>query len=52
MRAVLDLLRAEGMELARIETLAQNPVGMAFYPKMGFEEVARQIHYAMRLKSS
>ena len=50
MVAVLDLLRREGMELVKIETLMQNPVGMTFYPKMGFEEVARQIHYAMRLK--
>jgi len=52
MQAVLDRLRAEGMELAKIETLTQNPVGTTFYPKMGFEEVARQIHYAMRLKDS
>lgn len=49
MRAVLDRLRAEGMEVAKIETLMQNPVGTTFYPKMGFEEVAQQIHYAMRL---
>ena len=37
------------MEVAKIETLDQNPVGQALYPSLGFTEVARQIHYAMRL---
>ena len=45
----LAFLRAEGMEAVRIETLEQNPVGSRFYPDVGFEEVARQIHYVMRL---
>jgi hypothetical protein len=35
--------------VAKIETLDQNPVGQALYPSLGFKEVARQIHYAMRL---
>jgi ribosomal protein S18 acetylase RimI-like enzyme len=35
------------MECIRIETLEQNPVGTSFYPKLGFTEVARQVHYAM-----
>ena len=38
-----------GMEVAKIETLDQNPVGQRLYPSLGFVEVARQIHYAMRL---
>lgn len=50
MRAALDQFRQKGMELARIETLEQNEVGSSFYPKAGFVEVARQIHYAMPLK--
>ena len=41
----LAYLKEEGMLYARIETLAQNQVGTAFYPKMGFVEIARQIHY-------
>ena len=45
----LEFLRAEGMEAVRIETLEQNPVGSRFYPDVGFQEVARQIHYVMRL---
>jgi ribosomal protein S18 acetylase RimI-like enzyme len=47
--AALDYFRAEGMRYARIETLEQNPVGAVFYPKMGFVEVARQIHYVRPL---
>ncbi len=41
--------RAEGMTVAKIETLDQNPVGRHLYPSVGFREVARQIHYAMPL---
>ena len=47
--AAIELCRTEGMELARIETLAQNEVGRHLYPQMGFEEVATQVHFAMRL---
>ncbi|HET7559179.1 MAG TPA: M20/M25/M40 family metallo-hydrolase [Limnochordia bacterium] len=42
-------LRALGLPLAKIETLANNAAGQAAYPKLGFVEVARQIHYAMPL---
>lgn len=45
----LDFFRRSGMHVAKIETLEQNPVGRALYPGLGFREVARQIHYAMRL---
>lgn len=45
----LDYFRSEGMLLAKIETLEQNEVGKCFYPKMGFQEVARQIHYVKKL---
>jgi hypothetical protein len=37
------------MQVAKIETLEQNPVGQKLYPSLGFVEVARQVHYAMRL---
>ena len=49
MQTALAHLREQGMECAKIETLEQNPVGMQFYPAAGFQEVARQIHYIMRL---
>lgn len=42
-------LKSVGMECVRIETLDQNAVGRHFYPKLGFTEAARQIHYVMRL---
>src|SRR5581483_11342370 len=45
----LDFFRAAGLRLARIETLAHNDAGRHLYPSLGFEEVARQIHFAMPL---
>jgi len=47
----LEYFRANGMEIAKIETLEQNPVGQKLYPRLGFVEIARQIHYAMRLQT-
>jgi ribosomal protein S18 acetylase RimI-like enzyme len=49
LRHAVDFFRAAGMQVAKIETLEQNPVGQSLYPSLGFKEVARQIHYAMRL---
>jgi ribosomal protein S18 acetylase RimI-like enzyme len=52
-RALLEYaiayFRRGGMHVAKIETLEQNPVGQKLYPALGFVEVARQVHYAMRL---
>jgi ribosomal protein S18 acetylase RimI-like enzyme len=52
-RALLEraiaYLRDNGMAVAKIETLEQNPIGQKLYPALGFREVARQVHYAMRL---
>lgn len=45
----LDYFRAQGMKLAQIETMASNSVGQHLYPACGFEEIARQVHYALRL---
>lgn len=42
--------RQNGMSLARIETLDQNEIGQHLYPSVGFVEIARQIHFAMRLQ--
>lgn len=45
----VDFFRQRGMQVAKIETLEQNPIGQTLYPSLGFKEVARQVHYAMRL---
>jgi ribosomal protein S18 acetylase RimI-like enzyme len=45
----LNHFRQHGLSHARIETLAQNPVGQHLYPDCGFREVARQIHYCAKL---
>jgi ribosomal protein S18 acetylase RimI-like enzyme len=45
----LEQFRAAGLEVVRIETLEQNPVGRHLYPACGFVEVARQVHYAVQL---
>jgi ribosomal protein S18 acetylase RimI-like enzyme len=46
----IDYLRGAGMVMAKIETLEQNLRGQALYPRFGFREVARQIHYVMPLE--
>jgi len=45
----LDWMREQGLAMAKIETLVQNERGQALYPRFGFQEVARQIHYVMPL---
>jgi ribosomal protein S18 acetylase RimI-like enzyme len=45
----LAWMREQGMAMAKIETLVQNERGQALYPRFGFREVARQIHYVMPL---
>lgn len=45
----LERFREQGMSVVRIETLDQNAIGQHLYPSLGFSEVARQIHFAMRL---
>ena len=47
----LQFFRAQGLLQARIETLAQNPVGPRLYPALGFQEVTRQIHYCLDLET-
>jgi len=49
LHAALDYLRDHGMTHVRIETLENNPVGRHLYPKLGFCEIARQIHYMMEI---
>lgn len=45
----VEWMRRQGMSMAKIETLAQNERGQALYPRCGFREVARQVHYVMPL---
>jgi ribosomal protein S18 acetylase RimI-like enzyme len=47
----LERFRAAGMTVAKIETLEQNPIGCWLYPSLGFQEIARQIHFAMPLSA-
>jgi ribosomal protein S18 acetylase RimI-like enzyme len=49
LQTAIDFFRRSGMQVAKIETLEQNPIGQNLYPSLGFQEIARQIHYAMRL---
>ena len=48
-RHAVEWMRGRGMAMAKIETLEQNQRGQSLYPKLGFVEVARQIHYVMPL---
>ena len=45
----LDYFRKENLTYAVIETMASNPIGQTLYPATGFQEIARQVHYAQRL---
>ena len=50
-RHALNHFRKLHLSHARIETLAQNQVGQSLYPSLGFVEVARQVHYCMKLEA-
>src|SRR5437868_6787587 len=45
----LNHFRTAGLTHAKIETLAQNAVGIHLYPALGFVEVARQVHFVAKL---
>ena len=45
----LEYFRSAGLEWAAIETMEQNAVGNHLYRSCGFQEIARQIHFARRL---
>lgn len=45
----LEYFRREGLDFATIETMTHNPIGQHLYPACGFQEIGRQIHYAMKL---
>lgn len=45
----LDYFREQKLRVAKIETMASNVIGQNLYPSCGFEEIGRQVHFAMRL---
>ncbi len=45
----LDYFRELQLDYAVIETMAQNQIGQHLYPACGFQEIARQVHFARRL---
>lgn len=49
MEHALAYFRTQGMKIVQIETMTSNEVGQHLYPACGFEEIARQVHYAMKL---
>jgi ribosomal protein S18 acetylase RimI-like enzyme len=50
--AAIERFERLGMDLIKIETLATNEVGQNLYPRFGFKEVVRQIHYIMRTEDA
>ncbi len=47
---VLDHFGDEGVRIARVSTLVRDKAAQRVYEKNGFEELARTIHYSMRLQ--
>ncbi|MEN3940805.1 GNAT family N-acetyltransferase [Prosthecobacter sp. SYSU 5D2] len=45
----MDYFRDQNMKVAKIETMASNVIGQNLYPSCGFEEIGRQVHFAMLL---
>lgn len=45
----LDYFREQGVKVAKIETMASNVIGQNLYPSCGFQEIGRQVHFAMKL---
>jgi len=45
----LDYFRRRRLRGARIDSLTTNALGLAFYPRLGFRELVRQVHYFMPL---
>ena len=49
LKAALDYFQAEGMMYSQIETLDCNERAQLFYPRVGYQDVARKIYYFMPL---
>ena len=45
----LDYFRKEKLEYAVIETMERNPIRQTLHPQTGFQEIAREVHYARKL---
>ena len=48
-RWIVDHFRNEGLRIACVSTLEHDVAAQRVYEKQGFKEVARSIHYSMRL---
>lgn len=51
LEAALDRFRQAGLTHAKIETLAQNATGNHLYRSVGFQEVARQVHFVAEIRN-
>ncbi|MDY7010652.1 MAG: GNAT family N-acetyltransferase [Planctomycetota bacterium] len=49
---VLDHFGREGVKIARVSTLLHDKAARRVYEKNGFEELARTIHYSMRISEN
>ncbi|QDT02167.1 putative acetyltransferase [Rubripirellula lacrimiformis] len=47
----LDHFDSLGLTVARIETLTNNAAGNHLYRGMGFEEIAQQIHFGLKIQN-
>ncbi|MBI82891.1 MAG: hypothetical protein CMJ81_06825 [Planctomycetaceae bacterium] len=50
LKRAISRFSADQITHARIETLEQNEVGQSLYPSLGFQPVARQVHYCLQIE--
>lgn len=48
-RWIVDHFRKEGLRVARVSTMEHDIAAQKVYEKQGFKELARTVHYSMRL---
>jgi len=48
-RKVIDILKNEGAKILRVSTLKLDAPARHIYEKVGFEELARTVHYAVKV---
>ncbi|OGF44655.1 MAG: hypothetical protein A2452_08020 [Candidatus Firestonebacteria bacterium RIFOXYC2_FULL_39_67] len=51
LKHALKVFKTNGMKLARIEVLEDNPNAYQLYKKLGFDEAAKQVHLVMELEN-
>ena len=50
LKQAISRFSAAQINHVRIETLEQNEIGQSLYPSLGFQLVARQVHYSLQIK--